>query len=84
VAKEKIRDTERDAKFLGLRKAEETDDVVYQGYALVDVTQWGPSATDRFLLQVLKQKVNNLLSPNPKHQSEDPFEPQYAPLMWRP
>ena len=72
------------ATHLGLKKAEEGDDPVWQGWALVDVTMWGPTATERFLLNILKGKVAELTSTPPKYQSDDPLAPNYAPPLWEP
>ena len=72
------------AALLGLRKAEEDDDPKYRGWALDDITLWGPNATDKFLLNILKQKVNELKSPVLKVQSDDPALPNYAPPLWTP
>ena len=84
TAKVKVRDTERDAIFLGLREPTDEDEIVYKGYALVDSTLWGPTATKDFIRQKLAQKVSNLLSETPKPQSDDITKPHYAPKIWIP
>ena len=76
--------SDRHAGLLGLRKAEKDDEPQLDGWALEDMTMWGPTATDKFLMLMLRQKVNELKSKPPKMQSEDPFAPAYAPPIWRP
>lgn len=75
---------DRHAGLLGLRKAGKDDEPQLDGWALVDITMYGPNATDKFLVQVLRQKVNELTSKPPKMQSMDPFAPHYAPPIWQP
>ena len=76
--------SDRHASLLGLRKAEKDDDPQLDGWALADVTMWGANATDKFLMQKLRQKVSELKSKAPAMQSIDPFKPHYAPPIWRP
>jgi hypothetical protein len=76
--------SDRHAGLLGLRKAQKDDEPQLDGWALADMTMWGPTATDKFLMQMLRQKVNELNSKAPTVQSEDPFKPHYAPPIWRP
>ena len=68
--------SEQHAQLLGIRKAEEGDSPTFKGYALVDMTTWGPNATEAFLLNVLRQKVAELGS--------KPQVPEDAPEMWVP
>ena len=76
--------SDQHAGYLGLRKAEKDDEPQRDGWALADMTMWGPNATDKFLAQMLRQKVNELHSKAPETQSEDPLAPGYAPPIWRP
>ena len=76
--------SDEQAGHLGLRKAEKDDEPQLDGWALEDMTMYGPNATDKFLMQVLRQMVNELTSKPPKVQSEDPMAPHYAPPIWRP
>ena len=76
--------SDRHAGLLGLRKAEKDDEPQLDGWALTDLTMWGPTATDKFLMQMLRQKVNELTSKPPVMQSKDPFLPHYAQPIWRP
>ena len=73
------------AAHLGLRKATEEDgDYVIEGWTLDDITNYPPSVTPVYIKRILRQKVNNLISPVPVMQSRDPREPHYAPPMWDP
>jgi hypothetical protein len=76
--------SDQHAALLGLRKAEEDDTLVYQGWTLADVTTWGPTATPLFLKNILRSKVSELTTPPPVVQSVDPMKPGYAPPMWQP
>jgi len=78
------RGSDRHAAFLGLVKAEEDDEPQYEGYALGDLTLYGPSARPEFLRTTLKQKVNELNTPMPEIQSENPSQPHYHPPIWEP
>lgn len=69
---------------LGLRKAEKDDAPQFGGYALSDLTAWGPAATEKFLLEILKQKIAELNAPHVPIQSVDPRKPGYAPEMFVP
>ena len=53
-------------------------------WRLDDVTAYGPNATDKFLAEILRQKVSDLTSKMPEPQTEDPFQPGYALPMWKP
>lgn len=68
--------SEQHADLLSIRKALEGDEPVYKGYALADVTMYGPNATAAFLLNVLRQKVAELQA--------RPSVPEGAPEMWVP
>ena len=72
--------SDQHAGLLGLRKAEKDDEPQRDGWALQDVTMYRPE----YLVQILRQKVSELLSKAPKVQSEDPMAPHYAPPIWRP
>ena len=76
--------SDEQAGMLGLVKAEKDDVPQLNGWALQDITMYGPNATDKFLEQKLRQLVNDLTSKAPETQSEDPFKPHYAPPIWRP
>ncbi len=76
--------SDQHASLLGLKKAEEGDAPTFEGWALADITLWGPAATDTFLLNILKGKVSELKSETPKMQSDDPLAPNYAPPLWEP
>ena len=66
------------AALLGLVKGDKGE------WVLADVTAYGPMATDKFLGEVLRQKVAELNAPPPKFQSDDPRKPNYAPKLWNP
>ncbi len=72
------------AAFLGLVEAENGDEPQQDGWALADVTMYGPAATPQYLKQTLAQKVSELVTPPPEVQSDDPRLPNYAPTMWVP
>ena len=73
------------AHLIGLRKAEEGEELVVDGRTLADRTAWGPQATESYIKEVLRQKVAEVKAGKPpKTQSEDPLEPNYAPPMWKP
>jgi len=76
------RGSDRHAAMLGLKKAVDGD-IAADGWTLEDITQFGPQATDKFLETYLRQRVNELTSKIPPVQSENPFEPNFAPVMWR-
>jgi hypothetical protein len=73
--------SERQASMLGLRKAEDEDELAYQGWTIVDVASFPPSTTQTWLQAYLRSKVNELLSEGPKYQSTDPRKPFYAPTL---
>lgn len=68
--------SEAHALFLGLRKSEPGDIPTFDGWTLVDPTQWGPNARPEFLEAQLKQKVNEWRTP--------PTVPANAPTLWTP
>jgi hypothetical protein len=76
--------SDQHAALLGLRKADEDDALVCEGWTLADLTTWGPNATEMFLRNILRSKVSELTSPPPTVQSADPMKPGYAPPMWQP
>ena len=77
------------ADILLIREAEVEDgDLVIEDgegrkWALMDETAYG-HATDRHLLRILKQKVNELTTPFPPVQSADRNAPHYMEPMWDP
>jgi len=73
---------DRHAAMLGLKKAE-NGDIAVDGWALEDVTMFGPQVTDKFLEAYLRQRVNELTSEAPEIQSTDPFAPHFAPTLWK-
>lgn len=73
------------AALLGLRKATDEDGkLVIDGWTLEDITQYGPAASDEFLMRVLRQKINELTMEIPTYQSVDPRAPNFRPTMWTP
>lgn len=76
--------SEQHAALLGLRTATEDDKIVHKGYALMDVTAYGPTAREDFLETVLRQRVSELMHPPAVPQSKNATEPDYAPDMHRP
>ncbi len=64
------------AALLGLKKAAKDDELEYEGYTLVDLTVYGPNASDKFLRAMLVQRVNELKS--------KPAVPAHAPPLWVP
>ncbi len=62
--------SEKHAQLLGLEKDEEGE------WRLVDMTQFGPAATEDFLKSVLDQRVRELTT--------KPKVPANAPPLWRP
>lgn len=57
---------------------------VADGYKLVDGTMFGAHARPEFLAEVLRQKVSELKTKQPKRQSVDPRKPNYAKALWTP
>ena len=47
-----------------------------EGYHLADETAFGPNATDRFLSEILRQKIAVLKTP--------PTVPADSPILWTP
>jgi len=78
------RGSDRHAAFLGLIPAEKDDEPQHEGWTLGDLTLYGPMARPEFLTRMLRQKVNELNTPMPEIQSDDPTKPFYAPPMWTP
>ncbi len=76
--------SDEQAGYLGLKKAGKDDVPQLDGWALTDITMWGVTATDKFLMEKLRQKVSELNSESPKVQSDDPMAPHYAKPIWRP
>jgi len=65
------------AVLLGLRKAAPEDIIVYKGWTLEDTTAFGVQATEAYIREVLRQKVNEL-------EAGAPEVPAYAPDIWIP
>ena len=79
------RGSDEHAAMLGLRKATEEDgEFVIDGWALDGMTNYPPSVTKEWLLNTLRQKINELTSEVPETQSVDPRKPGFAPIMWDP
>jgi hypothetical protein len=78
------RGSDRHAALLGIRKADNEDELVIDGWTLEDFTAYGPTVTQDFLRLVLRQKVNELTSKMPEIQSKDPLAPNFRPVMWTP
>ena len=77
--------TEQHALLIGLRKAEDGEELVVDGWTLADRTAWGPQATESYIKEVLRQKVAEVRAGKPPaSQSDDPLEPNYAPPIWKP
>lgn len=86
--------SEEHALFLGLRLAEEGDPEFIKVrskkdktrvYVLVDMTMFGPTATEAYLREVCRQKVAELDAGSPAEpQTEDPRKPNYAQPLWVP
>jgi hypothetical protein len=83
--------SEAHATFLGIRPATTDDpatlvvkDKKGKGWVLVDMTMFGPTATEAYLREVCRQKLAELEAGTPLVQSEDPRKPNYAPPMWTP
>ena len=73
--------SEAHLELLGIRPVRDDDDIVHEGYALMDVTQFGPLATERYIRAVLVSRVSMLKQQPPRIQSEDRTKPGYAPPM---
>ena len=65
------------ASLMGLRKAKADDAVQMDGWTLQDMTMFGPQATEAFLRETLRQKVNELKAGSPSVNES-------APQMWSP
>jgi hypothetical protein len=77
--------SDKHAAMIGIRKATEDDELIYKGWALVDMTAFGPQTTMTYLKEVLRQKVSVIEAKSPPiPQSEDQYEPNYAPPMFNP
>ena len=77
--------SEQHAELIGLRKAEDGEELQLDGWTLADRTAWGPQATESYIKEVLRQKVVEWKKgAPPKPQSEDPFAPNYMPPIWKP
>ena len=76
--------SQRHMDLLGLRKATPEDVPEYEGFALVDITAFGPAARPEYLKEVLRQKVTEFQTKPVMPQSEDPFGKNYAPPIFDP
>jgi len=73
------------AELIGLRKAEEGEELQLEGWTLADRTAWGPQATESYIKEVLRQKVAEVKAgAPPMPQTDDQFAPDYAPPIWMP
>jgi hypothetical protein len=73
------------AYLLGLKEASKDDSPQMSGWTLMDITAFGPQATENYIKEVLRQKVSELTSGGPPTpQSADPRKPNYAPPLWVP
>jgi hypothetical protein len=70
------------AALLGLKPAG-GEKISIDGWTFEDVTQYGPAATEDFLMAMLRQKVSELTSLMPATQSADPRLPHFAPPIWQ-
>lgn len=78
------RGSDEHAALLGLEKAPDGYDLQKDGWKLMDETAYGPNVTDRYLRNILEQKVGELTAEPVMPQSEDPRKPNYAQPIWRP
>ena len=69
--------SDQHAAILGLRKATPEDAYDRDGWTLVDVTAFGPQASEAYIKEVLRQKVTTLKAGPP------PIPPKSPPL-WNP
>lgn len=83
--------SEQHAIHLGIRLADDNDpsslvvkDKKGRSWVLVDMTMFGPSATEAYLREVCRQKVAEVDAGMPVIQSDDPRKPNYAPPLWMP
>lgn len=79
--------SEQHRDLLGLREATDDDPevFVFEGYTLVDPTQYLIMDPRGDLVRhITRQRVNELRNAPPTPQSEDPRKPNYAPPMHRP
>ncbi len=68
--------SEEHMEMLGLREANDNDAHQFEGYALVDVTQWGPLAREEYIQAQVELRVRELKT--------KPEVPGFAPKMWEP
>ena len=68
------------AGILGLRKATADDALERDGWTLIDMTAFGPQATENYLREVLRQKVSTLKAGNPPIIPNAPkmFDPEHV------
>lgn len=71
---------------LGLEPAAKSDaiqmtDKKGRAWRLMDETMFGPQVTERYLREVLRQKISELDAEPVEIQSEDPLAPGYCPPM---
>jgi len=70
--------SDKHAALLGLVKDEAGE------WALGDTTVFGPQVTEKYLAEVLRQKISVLSTSPPAVQSLDRRQPNYAPPMFVP
>ena len=68
--------SDRHAALLGLKKSEKDDKFQHGGWTLEDVTQFGPTAREDYILAQLQQRVRELQA--------TPEVPANAPAAWQP
>ena len=76
--------SEAHAGLLGLRKAKADDKIQHDGWAFVDLTQFGFNFRDEVVMDFLRQRVNELTMPPQIPQDKDPTKPNYLQPMWTP
>jgi hypothetical protein len=77
--------SDKHAAMIGIRKATDDDELKFKGWALTDMTAFGPQTTMTYLKEVLRQKVSVIeAGAPPVPQCEDRDEPNYAPPMFNP
>ena len=76
--------SEAHAGLLGLRRAMDADQIQYEGWAFVDLTQFGFNFRDEVVMDFLRQRVSELTTPPQIPQDKDPTQPNYLQPMWTP
>ena len=76
--------SESHASLLGLRQATDKDTIQYEGWAFMDLTQFGFNFRDEVVMDFLRQRVSELTTPPQIPQDKDPTKPNYLQPMWTP